>query len=213
MSFTETEEFKNLAEKFPLLRRAKEGGSELKKEVYIIVDTETTGLDPLQNEIIEVAALKIKSDEILDSFHHLVNIHKPIPKEIERLTGISQDMVDDGDDKDLVMEEFVQFVADTPLVAHNADFDLAFLKNHVKLAAKKEIKNRAICTLKLSRKFIPGLVNYKLMTLADHFKVPTPILHRAMADVEITHQVWLHMIEVLHAKGYSTIEKVLSTQG
>jgi len=213
MNFTETEEYKKLVEKYPLLRRAKECEAGLKKETYIIVDTETTGLDPIQNEIIEVAALKIKGDEILDSFHHLINIHKPIPKEIERLTGISQDMVDDGDDKNLVLEEFVQFVGDTTLVAHNADFDLGFIKNHVKLAADKEIKNKALCTLKLSRKFIQGLVNYKLMTVADHFKVPTPNLHRAMADVEITHQVWMHMIEVLHGKGYNTFEQVYNTQG
>src|SRR3989338_4846808 len=94
-SLLQNEEFKKLEAEFPFLRRAREVVLGLKALSYIVIDTETTGLDPLSNEIIEVAALKIVKGEIADSFASLININGDLPPEIVRITGITREMLDE----------------------------------------------------------------------------------------------------------------------
>ncbi|OGB89900.1 hypothetical protein A2625_05525 [candidate division WOR-1 bacterium RIFCSPHIGHO2_01_FULL_53_15] len=193
------------------MRRAREVVTGLKALSYIIIDTETTGLEPQSNEIIEVAALKIVKGEIADSFASLININGDLPPEIVRITGITREMLDDGEDKFAVMEKLHAFAADTPLVAHNVDFDLPFLNRHLGETLGQTLPNPTICTLKLSRRLLPGLPSHKLAKVAAHFQIPTPLTHRAPGDVEITYQLWLKLIEMLEKQGISTLEALLKT--
>jgi DNA polymerase III epsilon subunit family exonuclease len=203
-------EFQQLEEKFPFLRHARERFWGLRGLDCVVVDIETTGLEPVSNEIIEVAALKVEKGEIADVFNRLIRVEKPLPAEIINLTGITDEMLAEGGDKVEVLRALLAFVEDRPLIAHNAEFDLPFLNHHLDLALGKKLANRQICTLKLSRKIVPGLPSYRLGKLADHFAIPAPVVHRAHGDVEITFNLWLKLVGLLEQKGITTLENLLS---
>jgi len=204
--FTETEEFKKLESEYPLLRRAREHLSGLKDLSCVIVDTETTGLEPQTNEIIEIAGLKIVHGQIEEPFNTLIRLGRPLPPEIIQLTGITDEMLKEGDQKNFVFQRFLDFIRDLPLIAHNVEFDLPFIQRHMEETLGKKLNNPTICTLKLSRNLLPALSSYKLAKVAEHFKIPTPNTHRALGDVEITYQLWLKLAEHLEKDGIHSLE-------
>lgn len=206
MSFLSSAEFVKLEAEYPFLRRAREYFSGLRGVGYVVVDIETTGLDPETNEITEIAALKVEKGEVLDVFCSLINIRRPLPPEIVQLTRITDEMLAEGGEKNAVLKNFADFVKDSPLMAHNVEFDVPFLKHHLQKALGVELKNQTICTLKLSQKYLPGLSSHKLGKVAEHFKIPTPLTHRASGDVEITYHVWLKLLEILEREGVSSLE-------
>lgn len=206
MSFLNSEEFKRLEANFPFLRHARQGVQGMKQFPYIIVDIETTGLDPTKAEIIEVAALKVEKGEIREVFNHLIKIDFPLPSEIVQITGLSDELLADGEPKEEVLRQLIKFLGQETLVAHNAEFDLPFIKYHLKTALNAGLANQELCTLKLARKLVPGCPSYKLQKVAEYFQIPTPVLHRAIADAEITYQLWLKLIELLDKRGIKTIE-------
>lgn len=207
-SLFKSQEFIELEEKFPFLRRAREVLSGLKGLDCVIVDIETTGLDYEQCEIIEVAALKISAGEIKDVFCSLINIQQPLSQEIINLTGITDDMLLEGRGKKDVLRDVYDFVGDRPLLAHNVEFDIPFLNHHLDKELGLNFQNPLICTLKLSRKLLPGLSSHRLGKVAEYFKLLTPNTHRASGDVEITHQVWLKLIDLLERAGVNTLEEL-----
>lgn len=200
----ETEEFKRLEKLYPFLSHAREDTLKLEKEVYIIVDIETTGLDPLQNEIIEIGALKVENKEIKDVFNSLIKPSSIISPQIEKLTGINQEMLEDHPKISKIIPKFLSFIQDHPLVAHNADFDIPFLKHHL----NKKIENQLICTLKLSRFLLPNLTNHKLHTVAGYFGINALNQHRALGDVETTYNIWIKMMPLLREKGIFSKEDI-----
>jgi DNA polymerase III epsilon subunit family exonuclease len=150
---------------------------------FVVLDLETTGLDREKHEIIEMAALRVHVDtSTADSFQVLVKPEKRIPKRITELTGITQEMVEqDSMSLPDALPAFLDFLADSPLVIFNAEFDMGFLQ----VAASKQglvIANRYACALKLARRAFPGLPSYKLQDLAERFNIPTDDNHRALAD-------------------------------
>jgi len=185
----EDREFQRLEKLFPFLSRAREHIVQLEKEKYVIVDIETTGLDP-----------SIK--EIKDIFNHLINPKSQISPQIEQLTGINQEMVAEHPKIEEIAPKFLSFIEDDMLVAHNTDFDIPFLKHH----SKKKFSNILICTLKLSRKYLINLSNHKLHTVASYFGIKGLNQHRALGDVETTYQLWMKMIPFLRDKGIYTKE-------
>src|SRR3989339_660328 len=204
-----SKEFIDLETQYPYLRRAREAVFGLKGLEVVIVDTETTGLDPQKGEIIEIAAFRIKKGEIDDVFTSLINIHQALPPEIIRLTGITDDMLLDGGEKRQVLEQFNEFIKDTPLMAHNVEFDIPFLNFHLNQQHRIFLNNQLICTLRLSRKLLPNLASHRLSKLAEYFQIPTPVTHRATGDVEITYQIWQRMAEMLEKDGISTLEALV----
>lgn len=205
-----SDEFVRLEEKFPFLRHARERFWGLRGASFVIIDIETTGLEPEPNEIIEIAALKIEGGEIADVFSSLINIKQPLPAEIVNLTGITDEMLSEGKDKAEVLKQFLDFVKDTPLIAHNAEFDIPFLNHHLNKTLGVTLTNQPICTLKLARKTVPGLQSYRLQKLAEYFAIPAPVVHRAHGDVEITHKLWLELVGRLEKQGITTLEKLAS---
>jgi len=209
-AFLHSEEFTKLESDYPFLRRAREQVLGLKAIDAVVVDIETTGLEPAQNEITEIAALRISKGEIQGAFAALIRIDRPLPPEIVRLTGITDEMLrDSGQEKGNVLRGFIDFVKDTPLIAHNVEFDVPFLNHHIKVGLARALNNPLICTLKLARKLLPGLASYKLGKIAEYFKIPTPLTHRAPGDIEITYQIWLKLIELLEKQDICDLAKLL----
>ena len=163
---------------------------------YIVIDVETTGLNPNTDEIIEIGAVKIKDSLKVDEFNTLVLTHKPIPSKVSEITGITQDKINTlGVPISDVIVKMIAFIGDLPIVCHNASFD----RNFIVEACKKEnitFEPTTIDTLSLARSVIKGLVNYKLETLANHFSIVNDNPHRSMNDCEVTWQLYEKLIKL-----------------
>lgn len=206
-SFFHSEEFVKLQEQYPLLRRAREQFLGLRGLNAVIVDIETTGLEPAGAEITEIAGLRIEKGEIVDVFSTLVKISGEVPPEIVKLTGITKEMLEEtGEVKQKALSSFLDFIGDRPIIAHNTEFDVPFLNHHLHKSFGRTIAGPLICTLKLSRKLLPSLPSHRLGKVAEHFQIPTPLTHRAPGDVEITYQLWLKFIDLLGQKGVHNLE-------
>jgi DNA polymerase III alpha subunit (gram-positive type) len=114
-----------------------------------------------------------------------------------------------GAEKISVLNNLLQFIGELPLIAHNTEFDIPFINHHLYKGLGKSLQNPLICTLKLSQKLLPGLSSHKLRKVAEHFNIPTPLTHRAPGDVEITHQLWLKLIDLLERNGVHSLEDLL----
>ena len=156
---------------------------------YIVVDVETTGLNADMDEIIEIGAIKVVEQKKVASFQKLILSERPLPSEIMKLTGITnENLAESGRPLKDVMEHFSAFLADTPMVAHNMSFDKAFLDAACVKCGLKIFTNRAVDTLALSRRLKKGLLSYKLEALAEYFGIDAAKAHRSLSDCETT---WL----------------------
>ncbi len=204
----ESEEFKRLESEYKFLSHARERllgkSDDLAASPLVVFDLETTGLDPVKNEIIEIGAMKIESGEVRGVFNKLVNPGAPLPSEIVNITGITDEMLKDAPSIRDVLPEFLEFIGASAMIAHNADFDMPFIREKLKSNLGKNLGNRSICTLMLSRILLPNLENHKLHTVAGYFKIPVYARHRAIGDVEATFQVWQNLAAKLKEKGVAT---------
>jgi DNA polymerase III epsilon subunit family exonuclease len=209
-SFMQSEEFVKLEAEYPFLRRAREQVFGLKSLPFVIVDIETTGLEPADNEITEVAALKIENGEIRNVYSSLIRVNRKLPAEIVRLTGITDELLrEEGKNRNQTLRALYDFIGKTPLIAHNIEFDVPFINHHLKKDWGITLQSPQVCTLKLARKLLPGLSTHKLGDVARYFKVPVSQAHRAAGDVETTHQVWLKMIDLLEKHEVNSLEMLL----
>ncbi len=160
-------------------------------EQFVVLDLETTGLDPTKHEIIEIGAVKVTRDSNKHvTFQALIKPSKKIPKKITQITGITQEMVEkDGEILESVIKEFLEFIGDLRLVAYNAEFDMGFLKTAAKCFGLT-IKNQSSCALKMARRAWPGLKSYNLADLANTGDLSTKGTHRALKDCELTMIVY-----------------------
>ena len=149
---------------------------------FVFFDLETTGLSPRGCRIIEMAALRVAPGGVVaGSFHALIRINGRVPSFITRLTGITSEMLEDGDPIEAAFPRFCEFVAELPLVAYNVSFDMGFLRTEA-ARQKIKLKNTPVCALAVARARVPGLPNYKLKTVARHFGVDNDQTHRALDD-------------------------------
>ena len=163
---------------------------------FIVFDLETTGLKPQTEEITEIAAVLVCEGEIKDSFQTYVNPHKPIPPEITELTGISDETVADAPELSEAIARFFDFMGERVLVAHNAGFDLSFLKAACrKLGIEREFTY--IDTLEMSRILLPNLSRYKLNILAKELAVGPFEHHRASEDAAVLARIWIKLVDKL----------------
>ena len=158
---------------------------------YVVIDIETTGLDAKENDIIEIAALRIQGHTLVEQFSQLLQISTTVPMEIAKLTGISDALLyEKGVAPRKALKAFLQFIGDASLVIHNAKFDLGFLNALCHKQGIPEIKNEYRDTLTLSRKLLRGLDNYRLPTIAKHLSIEQPVVHRALTDSMITMELF-----------------------
>src|SRR4029079_11253002 len=139
---------------------------------FVVFDLETTGAAVPPCRITEIGAYRIKNGVVADEFHSLVNPETPIPPFITSLTGISNEMVKDAPRFHEVVGNFLDFLGDAVLVAHNAPFDMRFLNHEIgKIYENYRVANPCLCTVQLSRKLLPDIMNHKLKTLAEYYSV------------------------------------------
>lgn len=155
---------------------------ELATAEYVVFDIETTGLSIINNKIIELAGVKMREGKVVDRFETFVNPHEKIPYHIQQLTSITDDMVADAPELAPKLREFLDFIGDAVLVAHNARFDIGFIQANCKTLGLPEVRNAVLDTLELARFIHPNLKNHRLNTLADKYKVSLENHHRAIDD-------------------------------
>lgn len=160
-------------------------------QVYVAVDLETTGLDPQKDDIIELGAVRFRDGQVLDTFSQVVNPGRPVPVNIQQLTGITQAEVDRAPSLSEIASAFRRFIGEHPLVGHNVGFDTSFLKENDLYRFNPEID-----TWELSLILLPGLPSYKLGRIAEALGIELVDAHRAFADAEAT----MHVFEALRRR-------------
>lgn len=155
---------------------------QLADATYVVFDIETTGLSVTANKIIELAGVKMKDGKEIDRFATFINPHEPIPYNIQQLTNINDDMVKDAPELEPKIKEFIEFIEDAILVAHNARFDIGFMQQACKQLGLPPIPNPVLDTLELARFIHPTMKNHRLNTLSALYKVSLESHHRAIDD-------------------------------
>ena len=169
---------------------------------FVVFDLETTGAKTPPCRITEIGAFKVENCEVTDEFHTLVNPETPIPPFITDLTGISDEMVKDAPRFSEVADEFLRFIGDSVLVAHNSPFDLAFLNHEIgRIHEDCRVGNPDLCTVRLSRQLLPDIENHKLKTVAKHYSIALVNHHRASDDAHATAQIFINLLSMLAEKG------------
>ena len=173
-----------------------EGKGQSLDEKYVVFDIETTGFSPVTNRIIEIGAVKVENGEITERFSTFVNPQVPIPFHIEKLTSINDSMVMDADPIEVVLPQFLEFVGDAILVAHNANFDVSFIKENAKRQGIP-VDFTYVDTVGIARALLTGQSKYTLDAVAKTLGISLENHHRAVDDAECTAEIFVKFIEML----------------
>ena len=174
---------------------------------YVVFDLETTGFSLETNRIIEIGAVKVQNGKIVDKFSTFVNPQVPIPFRIEQLTSINDSMVIDAPVIADILPEFMKFCEGCVMVAHNADFDMSFIKKNCQ-RLDIPCKPTIVDTVALARVLLPNLNRFKLDTVAKALGVSLENHHRAVDDAGCTAEIFVKFIEMLRERGMSTLDEV-----
>jgi DNA polymerase III epsilon subunit family exonuclease len=174
----------------------------LKELPFVVLDLETTGFEPVSAGITEIAMISIRNGEE-EIFEQLVNPNMPIPKQIVKITGITDEMVKDQPLIEEVIPIVDQILQDCIFVSHNVPFDWGFLDYATRKYLNKPLTMPSMCTLKLSRRFL-NLSSNKLGAVAKHFNVNLENAHRAMNDTVAVKEILMGLLDRLSLEGYYT---------
>jgi DNA polymerase III subunit epsilon len=163
-------------------------------ERFCIVDIETTGGISKRDKITEIAIIVYHNGEIIETFESLINPERSIPSEITRITGITNQMVEDAPKFYEIAKQILQLTEGCIFVAHNVFFDYNFIKEEFFQLGYTYSRNK-LCTVQLSRRHFKGLKSYSLGALIDHFNIPVSNRHRAMEDSKATLNLFVKIIE------------------
>lgn len=156
---------------------------------YVVFDLETTGMSKEKNKIIEIGAIKVKSNEIVGTFNVLVDPETPITGYVSKLTNITNEMVKDKSNIDEVFPLFYNFIEKLPLMAHNASFDMGFILYDAQRLGF-DLNNKVIDTLKLSRTYNKECKKHNLGYLTEYFNIKLDNAHRAYFDALATFELY-----------------------
>lgn len=173
----------------------------------VVIDSETTGFSPLNNDIIELAAVKIRDGVITDTFHTLIKPSKSIPAKIHEVTGISDFLVKDADSIDVVLPKFIEFIGGTIIVGHNVRFTLSFIIQKAK-DLNIAFEYRSIDTLDLSRFAWPELEKHTLFDVADECGINAVNLDGVLGDAQVTAEIYMKILDILDGRNLKTIRSV-----
>ena len=175
---------------------------------FVVFDVETTGLSAATERLTEIGAVLFAGGEIKESFNTFVNPEKPIPEKIVQLTSITDEMVADAPKEEEALRQFLEFVGDRPLVAHNASFDMSFIR----AAAGRHgitVDNTSVDTLTIARSLYPELGKYKLDVIAKHLGLEEFHHHRACDDASTLALIFAQMVKTMtEEKGLHTIDQL-----
>ncbi len=163
---------------------------------YVVFDLETTGFSPEKNKIIEIGAVRVEQGEITDHFSSFVNPEIPIPFDISKLTGIRDEMVRDAPTIAEALPEFLRFSEGAVFAAHNADFDVSFIKKNCD-ALGLPCEKTVVDTLPLARILLPEMKRYRLDAIAKALHISLDNHHRAVDDAEATALIFLKFVKML----------------
>ena len=172
---------------------------------YIAFDIETTGLDPMYDEIIEIGAIKIEDGKEIETFSTLIKPDYEIDEFITELTGITNEMVMDAPKINEVLPKFMDFIKDSVIIGHNVNFDINFIYDNLINEDMNPITNDFVDTLRLSRRLLPELKHHRLSDLANYYNIDTTGSHRSLTDVRITIDIFKNLEKLVESK-YSNIE-------
>lgn len=170
---------------------------------YTVVDIETTGLDPEYCDIIEIAAVRYSEGRKTDEFSSLVKPSDPVDEYITKLTGITDEMLTDAPDPAAALRDFCSFVGSDLLIGYNVNFDINFLYDKIKLFLSDTFSNPFVDVMRIARRALPGLKNYKLKTVAAALNAAPSGSHRATVDCETCAAVFEALKEKIVADGGS----------
>ncbi len=171
---------------------------------FVVFDIETTGFSYNNHKIIEIGAVKIKEGGVIERFSELINPECIIPQHIIELTGINNDMVRDQQTIDVILPRFMDFIGDCPVVAHNATFDVSFIRYNCEQLSLP-FNNLVLDTLALSRLLLTAIKRHNLKAITKHLKITLNDHHRAVADAEATGRVFTKFIEMLKEKNVNDL--------
>ena len=177
-------------------------------DTFVLFDIETTGLSKETESITEIGAVKVVDGKVIDRFTTFVNPERPIPAEITKLTGITNEMVADAPVITEILPRFLEFCQDAVLVAHNANFDTGFIRLNAERKCGIEVKNTVLDTLELSRSLLPELKKHKLDIVCEQLGVSLEGHHRAVNDAEATAEVFLKFIDMLVEKEIYKVDDI-----
>ncbi len=180
---------------------------------FVVVDVETTGMDPVTDRITEVAMMKVRDGILQDEFSTLVNPLVTIPASITRITGIDNLMVQDAPPAREIAGYMREFLGDAVFVAHNAAFDWGFVNETLRRESGLVLSNPQVCTVKLSRRLLPHLPSKSLDPVARALNIRIPERHRASGDAYATALVLIKFLSFLQkTQGLSTLDELLAFQ-
>lgn len=174
---------------------------------YCVLDLETTGFSPRLEKITEIGVMKYQDGKVIDKFSCFVNPEKSIPPRVVEVTGITDDMVRNAETIDKVFPKLLEFIKDSVLVAHNAEFDVGFLR-HFARELGYEFDFTYLDTLSLAYELFPEYKTYKLGRIAKNLGIKVDVAHRALDDVDTTVKVFKVMLDMLRERGVKTLEDI-----
>ncbi len=182
-------------------------GEQSLDDTYIVFDIETTGFSSIRDRIIEIGAVKVVNGKIVDRFSTFVNPERPIPFEITNLTSITDEMVMGSPNIETVLPQFLEFVGDGVLVAHNAGFDMGFIEQNCR---EQGLSDRFVYvdTVALARVLLPTLSKYKLNIVAKALNISLENHHRAVDDAGATAEIFVKFVEMLKKDNITTLKEV-----
>ena len=164
---------------------------------FVVFDIETTGLNPRNDDIIEIGAVKVSNKKVVDSFSTFVHTDRKLPSKIIELTSITDEMLEGQPSIQDVLPAFLDFAKDSVLVAHNAKFDVGFIKEKTKVYLNKNYEPPVLDTLELSKALIKDIKNHRLNTLTKKLGISLLNHHRAVDDANATAQLFIILISKL----------------
>jgi DNA polymerase-3 subunit alpha (Gram-positive type) len=173
---------------------------------FVVFDIETTGLSKEHDRITEIGAVKVINGKVTDSFSTFVNPEIPIPEGITKLTGITNEMVEDAEPIEKVLPKFIEFFSDSVLVAHNAGFDTGFISKAMERMGLGELQNTYVDTLELAKSLLPKLKKYKLDIVCDALGIDLRGHHRAVNDADATAKMFVKFLDMLSEKNVTKVD-------
>ncbi|MBP1745093.1 MAG: polymerase alpha chain [Firmicutes bacterium] len=174
---------------------------------YCVLDLETTGFSPITEKITEIGIMKLEGGKVIDKFSCFVNPEKNIPARVVEVTNITDDMVKDAETIDKVFPKMLEFINGSVLVAHNAEFDVGFLKHNARVLGH-DFDFTYLDTLALAKELFPHFKTFKLGRIAKNLGFKVDVAHRALDDVDTTVKVFNVMLEELKKRGAETLEDI-----
>jgi DNA polymerase-3 subunit epsilon len=168
--------------------------------IFTVFDTETTGLDARLNRVVEIGGIRFDERGIRSRFNVLINPKMPMPAEVTKINGITDSMLADKPEAKIVLPDFLRFIGDTVLIAHNAPFDVNFINEELSRLGLPLLKNRVLDTRIFAKEVFPGLPKYSLQELAVKFSIEAKDAHRAEDDARVCMELFLVCMRQLREK-------------